>query len=59
MGICQGYSAVVGEVLYVCILKKNVCVGSKFEDISLTKVILTVTEIDGKHSDIPLVAPKS
>ena len=37
MGICQGYSAVVGEVQYVCILKKNVCVGSKFEDISLTK----------------------
>lgn len=31
MGICQGYSAVVGEVLYVCILKKNVCVGSKYQ----------------------------
>lgn len=43
----------------MCILKKNVCVGSKFEDTSLTKVILTVTEIDGKHSDIPLVAPKN
>ena len=58
MGICQAYSAVVGEVQYVCILKKNVCVGSQSEDISLTKWN-SVTEIHGKHSDIPVVAPKS
>lgn len=37
MGICQGYSAVIGKVFYVSVLKEKFMLGSRFEDLNLIK----------------------